>query len=93
MEISTIGPVNPNSGLDQRSDLEARAQHLVGPNKLTMLFANPNSELFLALLARVVTLLISANAYTPNTTVKKPVDVDASTLSPEELLKLRKEKI
>jgi hypothetical protein len=76
------------------SALEERAEQLVGENELTMRYADPKSELFLAALARVVTLLVSARAYTPDTSVRKLVDnMDASSMCVEELLEMRQQKI
>ena len=78
----------------RRSSLEIQAEHLVGENELTMRYADPTSELFVAALARIVVALVTGNTVTRDAAVNKSVDhMDPSSMTVEDLLAFREKKV
>ena len=78
---------------EPKTELEISAEQIIGPNRLTMLFANPNSELFLAMLARAVVFLFSGRSNPQNRSVDAPKDFDPAKCSVETLLAIREERV
>jgi len=93
-ELSYSKLINQKPNLKYQTSLEMETEHLAGAEKISMMYGNPNSELFLALLARAVTFLIRGVSTHPNTEIKGNLDFKkASSMTLEELLKVREEQI
>ncbi len=76
------------------SGLAAQTDQMVGSKKIHMLYGVPGNELFVATLARVVTMVVKGTSINPNAQLKGSLEeLDVASSDLDGLLAVRKQHI